>query len=144
MPGPFPTKAGGRLEVQTFVSGLEVPWSIVFTSPTRMLVTERPGRVRVVENGVLAPKPLAVLEDVEAKGESGLMGIALAPDYATSRFVYLAYAYDAPDGTRVRVARYRDDGTLALGPDRHHRRASRPRGTTPAAGSASARTGSST
>jgi glucose/arabinose dehydrogenase len=75
-----------------------------------MLVTERPGRVRVVENGVLAERPLAVLPDVEAKGESGLMGIALAPDYSSSRFVYLAYAYDAPGGTRVRVARYRDDG----------------------------------
>jgi aldose sugar dehydrogenase len=111
----FPTKGGGRLEVKTFVSGLEVPWSIVFTSPTRMLVTERPGRVRVVENGVLAPKPLAVLEDVEAKGESGLMGMTLAPDYATSRHVYLAYAYDAPEGTRVRVARYRDDGTSLSG-----------------------------
>jgi glucose/arabinose dehydrogenase len=109
------TKSGARLEVQTFVSGLEVPWSIVFTSPGRMLVTERPGRVRVVENGVLAPKPLAVLEDVEAKGESGLMGIALAPDYATSRFVYLAYAYDSPDGPRVRVSRFRDDGASLSG-----------------------------
>jgi aldose sugar dehydrogenase len=106
----FPTKSGAKLEVQTFVSGLEVPWSIVFTSPTRMLVTERPGRVRVVENGKLQAKPLAVLEDVEAKGESGLMGMALAPDYATSRFVYLAYAYDTPKGPRVRVARFRDDG----------------------------------
>ncbi len=114
-PRTVATKSGARLEVQTFVSGLEVPWSIVFTSPGRMLVTERPGRVRVVENGVLAPKPLAVLEDVEAKGESGLMGIALAPDYATSRFVYLAYAYDSPDGPRVRVARFRDDGASLSG-----------------------------
>ena len=114
-PRTVATKSGARLEVQTFVSGLEVPWSIVFTSPGRMLVTERPGRVRVVENGVLAPKPLAVLEDVEAKGESGLMGIALAPDYATSRFVYLAYAYDTPDGPRVRVSRYRDDGASLSG-----------------------------
>ena len=114
-PRTVATKSGARLEVQTFVSGLEVPWSIVFTSPGRMLVTERPGRVRVVENGVLVPKPLAVLEDVEAKGESGLMGIALAPDYATSRFVYLAYAYDSPDGPRVRVSRFRDDGTSLSG-----------------------------
>ena len=114
-PRTVATKSGARLEVQTFVSGLEVPWSIVFTSPGRMLVTERPGRVRVVENGILAAKPLAVLEDVEAKGESGLMGIALAPDYATSRFVYLAYAYDTPDGPRVRVSRYRDDGASLSG-----------------------------
>jgi glucose/arabinose dehydrogenase len=106
----IPTKSGVRLETKTFVSGLEVPWSIVFTSPTRMLVTERPGRVRVVENGVLQPKPIATIADVEARSESGLMGMAVAPDYATSRQVYLCYAYDAADGIRDRVVRYRDGG----------------------------------
>ncbi|HEY4228619.1 MAG TPA: PQQ-dependent sugar dehydrogenase [Thermoanaerobaculia bacterium] len=106
----FRTQSGRELRVETFVSGLEVPWSLAFTSPTRLLATERPGRVRVVENGKLAAKPLAVLTDIEAKGESGLMGIALAPDYATSRRLYLAYAYDTPAGPRVRIARFRDDG----------------------------------
>jgi glucose/arabinose dehydrogenase len=105
------TRSGARLEVETFVTGLEVPWSMVFTSPTRLLVTERPGRVRVVEKGVLRESPLAVIEDVEARGESGLMGIALAPDYETSRFVYLACAYDAPKGPQVRILRFRDEGT---------------------------------
>jgi glucose/arabinose dehydrogenase len=105
-----PTRSGATLAVETFVSGLEVPWSMAFTSPSRLLVTERPGRVRVVEKGVLQARPLAVLPDVEAKGESGLMGLALAPDYATSRALYLCYAYDAPIGTDVRVARFRDEG----------------------------------
>jgi glucose/arabinose dehydrogenase len=109
------TKSGARLEAKTFVSGLEVPWSIAFTSPTRMLVTERPGRVRVVENGVLAAAPILVIGDVEAKSESGLMGMTLAPDYATSKFVYLAYAYDVTGGTRDRIVRYRDDGTSFSG-----------------------------
>jgi glucose/arabinose dehydrogenase len=104
------TRSGAKLEVTTFVSNLEVPWSIVFTSPTRMLVTERPGRVRVVENGKLAAQPILVLEDVEAKSESGLMGMTAAPDYAKSRHLYLCYAYDAADGIRDRVLRYRDDG----------------------------------
>ena len=108
--GTFRTKSGATLRVETFVSGLEVPWSLAFTSPTRLLVTERPGRVRVVENGVLRPKPLAVIADVEAGGESGLMGMTLAPDYARSRHVFLAYAYDAARGSEVRVVRYRDDG----------------------------------
>lgn len=108
--GTFPTKSGATLRVETFVSGLEVPWSLAFTSPTRLLVTERPGRVRVAENGVLREKPLAVIADVEARGESGLMGIALAPDYPRSRRLYLAYAYDAPKGSEVRVVRFRDDG----------------------------------
>jgi len=113
-PGPrrsFPTQSGKTLVVETFVDGLEVPWSLAFTSPTRLLVTERPGRVRVVSLGRLDPKPLAVLTDIEAKGESGLMGLTLAPDYATSRRLYLSYAYDTPQGPRVRIVRFRDDGS---------------------------------
>lgn len=113
-PGPrrsFPTQSGKTLVVETFVDGLEVPWSLAFTSPTRLLVTERPGRVRVVSNGRLDPKPLAVLTDIEAKGESGLMGLTLAPDYVTSRRLYLSYAYDTPQGPRVRIVRFRDDGS---------------------------------
>jgi glucose/arabinose dehydrogenase len=80
-----------------------------------MLVTERPGRVRVLENGALRPAPLAVLEDVEDTGESGLMGLAVDPDYARSRFLYLSYAYDASGGIEVRVVRYRDEGTRLSG-----------------------------
>src|SRR5262249_20215553 len=109
-PKTFRTQSGRELRVETFVDGLEVPWSLAFTSPTRLLVTERPGRVRVVANGRLAAKPLAVLPDIEAKGESGPMGIALAPDYTASKRLYLCYAYDSPDGPRVRIARFRDDG----------------------------------
>jgi glucose/arabinose dehydrogenase len=104
------TQSGKELRAETFVDGLEVPWSLAFTSPTRLLVTERPGRVRVVVNGRLSAKPLAVLPDIEAKGESGLMGVALAPDYATSKSLYLCYAYDTREGPRVRIARFRDDG----------------------------------
>jgi aldose sugar dehydrogenase len=110
--GRAASRAGATLVATTFVSGLEVPWSIVFTSPDRMLVTERPGRVRIVEKGALRERPLAVLPDVEARSEIGLMGMTLAPDYATatSRHLYLCYGYESPDGTRDRVVRYRDDG----------------------------------
>ncbi|MFN2596330.1 MAG: PQQ-dependent sugar dehydrogenase [Pyrinomonadaceae bacterium] len=104
------TQAGTKFRVETVVSGLEVPWSIVFTSPTRMLVTERPGRVRVVENGKLKPEPLATISDVEPTGESGLMGLTLHPNYAQNRLIYLAYAYRAGGSQLVRVVRYRDDG----------------------------------
>ena len=103
------TQSGKTLSVQTYVDGLEVPWSLAFTSPSRLLVTERPGRVRVVRDGALQSRPLATLPDVEASGESGLMGLALAPDYASSRLLYLSYAYDTPGGPRVRIVRFRDD-----------------------------------
>jgi glucose/arabinose dehydrogenase len=104
------TQAGTKFRVETFVSGLEVPWSIVFTSPTRLLIAERPGRVRVVENGKLRPEPLATISDVEPTGESGLMGLTLHPQYAQNKLIYLAYAYRDSGKQLVRVARYRDDG----------------------------------
>ena len=105
------TKDGVTLRVETFVDGLEVPWSLAFTSPARMLVTERPGRVRAVENGVLVKAPLAAIADVESRGETGLMGLALAPDYAASRLIYVSYAYTVSGGIRVRVVRFHDDGS---------------------------------
>ncbi|HLN56955.1 MAG TPA: PQQ-dependent sugar dehydrogenase [Thermoanaerobaculia bacterium] len=105
------TKDGVSLKVEIFVDGLDVPWSLAFTSPARMLVTERPGRVRVVENGVLRKAPLGVIADVESRGETGLMGLTLAPDYPASRLIYLSYAYTVTGGIRVRVVRFRDDGS---------------------------------
>ncbi len=107
----YSLRSGRSLRVETFVEGLEVPWSIVFTSPSRMLVSERPGRIRVVEGGVLQARPLSVVADIEARGESGLMGLAVAPDYARSRHIFAAYAYDTAGGPRVRVVRLRDDGS---------------------------------
>lgn len=104
------TVDGVRFRVDTFASGLEVPWSIVFTAPDRMLVAERPGRVRSIVNGVVGTRPLLVLDDVEERSETGLMGLALHPEYASNRQVYLAYAYASGPDIRVRIVRLRDDG----------------------------------
>ncbi|HEU4595847.1 MAG TPA: PQQ-dependent sugar dehydrogenase [Pyrinomonadaceae bacterium] len=103
------TAEGGavRFRVETVVGNLEVPWSIVFTPDGRMLFTERPGRVRVFENGRLRPEPLATIPDVEQSSESGLMGLLLHPQFAENRQLYLAYAYKQ-DGIRVRVVRFRE------------------------------------
>jgi glucose/arabinose dehydrogenase len=99
--------------IEQVAEGLQVPWSIVWTSPERMLVTERAGRVRLVMNGQLQAKPLFVVPDIEPSGENGLMGMVLHPRYGENKFVYLAYAYRA-DGRRVKVIRLRDAGdTLA-------------------------------
>ncbi len=95
-------------KIETVVSGLEVPWSIVWTPDGRLLINERPGRVRVVVNGQLRAEPLYIVPDVETSGESGLMGLALHPQFSTNHFLYLAYAYA---GDRVRVVRFREDGT---------------------------------
>jgi glucose/arabinose dehydrogenase len=103
------TAGGGAIKfrVETVVGNLEVPWSIVFTPDGRMLFTERPGRVRVFENGRLRPEPLATIPDVEQSSESGLMGLLLHPQFASNRQLYLAYAYKQ-DGIRVRVVRFRE------------------------------------
>src|SRR5262245_37635494 len=100
-----------KFRVETVVSGLQVPWEMVFAPDGRMIFTERPGRVRVFENGKLRPEPLAILNDVEARSESGLMGLCLHPKFAENHLLYLAYAYDTGGGVAVRVVRYRETGT---------------------------------
>ena len=103
------SSAATGYRVETVVANLEVPWSIVFAPDGRMLFTERPGRVRVYEQGRLRPEPLAVIPDVERGSESGLMGLTLHPDFARNRLLYLAYAY-SQDGVQVRVVRFRETG----------------------------------
>src|SRR5690349_6237456 len=100
-------QSGVRFKVEKVVGGLEVPWSIVWAPDGRMIFTERPGRVRVFEKGALNPKPLFVVPDVEKSGESGLMSVALHPQFSSNHFLYLSYAYSA-GGVRVRVVRYRE------------------------------------
>jgi aldose sugar dehydrogenase len=97
--------------VETVVGGLEVPWSIVWAPDGRMIFTERAGRVRVYEKGQLKTEPLFTVPDVEQKAESGLMSIALHPQFASNHLLYLSYAYKGPDKSdeqRVRVVRYRE------------------------------------
>lgn len=93
--------------VEKVVGGLQVPWSIVWAPDGRMIFTERVGRLRVFENGNLKSQPLFVVPDVEPSGESGLMSVALHPQFAVNHFLYLSYAYGG-DGVRVRVVRYRE------------------------------------
>jgi aldose sugar dehydrogenase len=119
-PGDTPeTQSGAQtgtengFRVETVVTGLEVPWSIVFAPDGRMLVAERPGRVRVFENGRLRPEPLHTIADIEPSGENGLMGMTLHPNFHENRFLYLAYAYRG-DGRRVRVVRFRETGNALI------------------------------
>jgi len=97
-----------KYRVETVAANLEIVWSIVFDPEGRIFFTERPGRVRVIENGKLRAAPFFTVPDVELSGESGLMGMTLHPNFAENHFVYLAYAYqDASGNQNVRVARYR-------------------------------------
>jgi aldose sugar dehydrogenase len=73
------------------IAKLEQPWSIAWLPDGSMLVTERPGRLRIIRKGVLDPKPIAGVPQVRVSGLQGLMDVALHPRFAENRFVYLAY-----------------------------------------------------
>ena len=94
-----------RFRVETVAAGLEVPWGFAWLPNGDMLITERPGRVRIIEKGKLRAEPVFTVPDVEPTGESGLMDITLHPDFVKNSFVYLAYSYNK-DGKRVKVVRY--------------------------------------
>jgi glucose/arabinose dehydrogenase len=98
-------------QVEVVASNLYVPWSLVFTSPNRLLVSERSGAIRVIENGELATKPLINFANVSSKSEEGLMGLTKDPDYETNRYVYACYAYQASGGLQDRVVRLVDEGS---------------------------------
>jgi len=121
--------------VQTVASGLEVPWEIAFLPDGRALITERPGRVRMLTKaGRLLRRPVARV-DVSAQGEGGLLGLALDPAFKRNRLVYMYFT----TARGMRLARYRltgnrlrrqrvilgsieagdihDSGRIAFGPD---------------------------
>jgi glucose/arabinose dehydrogenase len=102
--------------VETFVEGLEVPWELVFLPDGRALVTERPGRIRMIDKGKLLDTPYASFH-VSSVGEGGLMGLALHPDYPREPYLYVMYTYR--DGFKLynKVERLRDTGKAAV-PDK--------------------------
>lgn len=102
----------GPVTVATVVDGLVYPWGLAFLPDGRMLVTERPGRLRILsEDGTLS-KPLSGVPDVFAQGQGGLQDVLLDPDFANSRLVYLTFAEPGDGGASTAVARGRlaEDG----------------------------------
>jgi glucose/arabinose dehydrogenase len=101
--------SAGALEVETIASGLVTPWSLAFLPDGRMLVTERPGRLRLVtREGKLSP-PLAGVPEVWASGQGGLLDVALDRDFARNATLYLCYSERSGSGGRTAVARAKFD-----------------------------------
>jgi len=78
--------------VETVVDGLENPWSIAFLPGGDMLVTEKPGRLRIVRDGTLLPDPVSGVPAVESRGQGGLLDVVPHPDFESNRLLYLSYS----------------------------------------------------
>ncbi|MBE0598602.1 MAG: PQQ-dependent sugar dehydrogenase [Desulfuromonadales bacterium] len=86
---------------------LEIPWGLDFLPDGRILLTERPGRVRLLHPQTgLAPEPVLVVEEVRHQGEGGLLGLAVHPDFENNHLVYLYYTYESGQGTANKVVAY--------------------------------------
>ncbi len=108
---------GGPVRIETIAAGLEHPWSLAVLPDGRMLVTERPGQLRVVTRSGALSAPVAGVPRVYASGQGGLLDVALSPDFARDRFVYLSYAEPGEGGASTAVARARLNAPgTALGP----------------------------
>lgn len=89
---PQPASTPGVVKVETVAGGLEHPWGLEFLPDGRMIVTERPGLLRVVTKDGKLSEPLTGVPQVDARGQGGLLDVALDPDFAKNRYVYLSFA----------------------------------------------------
>ena len=101
------------IKVERWVENLEIPWSLVFLPNNRALVSERPGRIRLIENGILREEPYAILE-VTHIGEGGLMGLALHPNYPEEPYIYAMHTFQGATGLVNRIILLRDQGNRAV------------------------------
>jgi glucose/arabinose dehydrogenase len=111
--GPRTVEAaeGVKIRMSVVAKGLVNPWSVVWLPDGSMLITERPGRLRMLKNGVLDPTPISGVPVVKAQRLSGLMDVALHPKFAENRIVYLTYNKGREDGMMATVlARGRLEG----------------------------------
>jgi glucose/arabinose dehydrogenase len=99
--------------IVTVAEGLQHPWSMAFLPGGDMLVTERPGRLRIVRNGRLLPDPVAGLPRIRAGGQGGLLDVVPHPSFASNRLIYFSYSKPSEDTlqgtTAVARARFEND-----------------------------------
>jgi aldose sugar dehydrogenase len=144
-PWDLPAGRGSRIHVSVVTKGLDHPWGIAFLPDGGMLVTERPGRLRQIKNGVLDPMPIGPLPQMLATGLGGLLDVSLHPRFAQNRLIYLTYSKPGPKGpgdatTAVLRAKWDGGSTLTdvkdiLVADAYHGGAGSPQGLGPASGS---------
>ena len=112
---PLPISPVTRSEKQDFIAdtlvrGLENPWSIAFLKSGEVLITERPGRIRIVRDGVLLDESIEGVPEVYVNGQGGLHEIKLHPDFEDNRILFLAHASPGEGGGNTAVTRARLEG----------------------------------
>ncbi|MFU8844670.1 MAG: PQQ-dependent sugar dehydrogenase [Bacteroidales bacterium] len=99
-----------NFRVDTLATGLVNPWSMAFLPDQRILIVERPGRVRIYENDALRNEPLSGFPEVFAVGQGGLLDVVLHPDYGQNGWIYFAYAAPGDGGGNTAIARAKLSG----------------------------------
>lgn len=89
----------------TMLEGLEHPWAIDWLPNGDILITERPGRLRIIENGKLNPEPIQGVPEVFAVGQGGLLDVSVHPNFEENRYIYLTYASGNRNNNQTRIAR---------------------------------------
>ncbi|WP_309399741.1 PQQ-dependent sugar dehydrogenase [Cerasicoccus maritimus] len=97
--------AGERFKLETVASGLKTPWSVAFLPEGRFLVTEKPGRLRIIEADGKLGAPIQGIPEVRDSGQGGLLEVALHPDYANNGWVYLSFADPKGDEQMTKLVR---------------------------------------
>jgi aldose sugar dehydrogenase len=115
--GPWDLPAGrGRVHVSVVTKGVDHPWGVAFLPDGDMLVTERPGRLRVIRKGVLDPTAIGPMPQMLATGLGGLLDVSLHPQFAQNRLIYLTYSKpgEGQGNATTAVMRARWDGGSTL------------------------------
>jgi glucose/arabinose dehydrogenase len=105
---------GGRIRVVTVATGLFHPWSLAFLPDGRLLVAERDGRLRIVRDGVLAPEVVWTSPTPRGQAADSLHGLAVHPQFAQNKLVYVSYPKTGPRGITLAVARGRLQGSTLM------------------------------
>ena len=110
------SSSAAAYRIDTIAEALDHPWSLAVLPDGRLLVTERAGRLRVIERDAAgAPRlraaPVEGVPTVLARGQSGLFDVLLDPDFASNGLLYLSFAHGTPAANHLRVVRARFDGT---------------------------------
>jgi len=96
--------------VETVVQGLEGPWAICFVPDGRMLITEKPGRIRIIDSQDGQPRHLTGTPTVKTDNQAGLLDMALHPRFEQNRWIYLSYSVETDDGDMTQVSRHTLEG----------------------------------